>query len=63
MGEGSPRKVLRASTRTAPGEGWQGSTGPKAGLPLEPQRLPDAEVGRAGGGASRGQWGVKAGAG
>ena len=49
MGEGSPRQVLRASTRTAHGEGWQGSTGPKAGLPLEPQRLPDVEAGWAGG--------------
>lgn len=55
--------MLRASARTADGEGWQGSAGPKAELPLKPQRLPDVEAGRAGGGAGRGQWGLKAAAG
>ena len=49
MGEGSPREVLRASARTANGEGRRGSAGPGAGLPLQPRWLPGMEAGRAGG--------------
>lgn len=37
---GSPREVLRASARTADGEGRRESAGPEARLPLQPRWLP-----------------------